>query len=143
VQSGGFCTHGSVLFPPWHRPFLALYEQILSGNAIAIANSYPASNRAVYQAAAQAFRMPYWDWSTQYTLPPVVNSPYILINTRTGSTVLVNPLFQFEFPTGTASLFPNDIVGAARPRVVVGADVSADLQGEDGPDARQQRQQPA
>jgi tyrosinase len=23
---GGYCTHGSVLFPTWHRPYLALYE---------------------------------------------------------------------------------------------------------------------
>lgn len=24
--SGGFCMHNSVLFPLWHRPYLALYE---------------------------------------------------------------------------------------------------------------------
>ena len=23
---GGYCTHGSVLFPTWHRPYLALFE---------------------------------------------------------------------------------------------------------------------
>jgi tyrosinase len=23
---GGFCTHSSILFLPWHRPYLALYE---------------------------------------------------------------------------------------------------------------------
>jgi tyrosinase len=114
VESSGYCTHGSVLFPTWHRPYLALFEQILSGNAIAIANSYPASNRAMYQAAAQNFRMPYWDWSTIYTLPPVMNSPYILINTRTGSTVLVNPLFQYTFPSGSASRFPNDIISKVK-----------------------------
>lgn len=22
----GFCTHQSILFPPWHRPYLALFE---------------------------------------------------------------------------------------------------------------------
>lgn len=22
----GYCTHGSTLFPPWHRPYLALFE---------------------------------------------------------------------------------------------------------------------
>ena len=25
-QWGGYCTHGSVLFPTWHRPYVALYE---------------------------------------------------------------------------------------------------------------------
>ena len=22
----GYCTHASILFPTWHRPYLALYE---------------------------------------------------------------------------------------------------------------------
>lgn len=25
-QWGGYCTHGSVLFPTWHRPYVLLYE---------------------------------------------------------------------------------------------------------------------
>ena len=25
-RSGGYCTHGSVLFPTWHRPYIVLYE---------------------------------------------------------------------------------------------------------------------
>jgi tyrosinase len=23
---GGYCTHGSMLFPTWHRPYVALFE---------------------------------------------------------------------------------------------------------------------
>lgn len=26
AQWGGYCTHGSVLFPTWHRPYIMLYE---------------------------------------------------------------------------------------------------------------------
>ena len=26
AQSGGYCTHGTVLFPTWHRPYVALFE---------------------------------------------------------------------------------------------------------------------
>ena len=26
VRWRGYCTHGSVLFPTWHRPYVALYE---------------------------------------------------------------------------------------------------------------------
>lgn len=26
VQRTGYCTHASILFPTWHRPYLALYE---------------------------------------------------------------------------------------------------------------------
>jgi tyrosinase len=25
-QWGGYCEHGSVLFPTWHRPYVMLYE---------------------------------------------------------------------------------------------------------------------
>jgi len=25
-QWGGYCTHGSTLFPTWHRPYVMLYE---------------------------------------------------------------------------------------------------------------------
>jgi tyrosinase len=33
----GYCTHQSTLFPTWHRAYLALFEQALVGNAIAVA----------------------------------------------------------------------------------------------------------
>lgn len=26
VQKTGYCTHGSVLFPTWHRPYVVQYE---------------------------------------------------------------------------------------------------------------------
>jgi tyrosinase len=26
VGRGGYCTHGSYIFPTWHRPYIALYE---------------------------------------------------------------------------------------------------------------------
>ncbi len=26
TQWGGYCTHGSVLFPTWHRPYVMLFE---------------------------------------------------------------------------------------------------------------------
>ena len=25
-EAGGYCTHGNVLFPTWHRPYVSLYE---------------------------------------------------------------------------------------------------------------------
>jgi hypothetical protein len=30
-EFGGFCTHSSILFLTWHRPYLALFEVSLSG----------------------------------------------------------------------------------------------------------------
>jgi len=113
-QSGGFCTHASPLFPPWHRPYLALFEQIITSNARNIANSYPSSNRARYQAAATNLRMPYWDWSVNYGLPPVMNSPLIVVTTPSGAKTIVNPLFEYRFPSGTSSSFPQDAISKVK-----------------------------
>lgn len=29
-QGGSYCSHGTVLFPTWHRPYVALYEVSLT-----------------------------------------------------------------------------------------------------------------
>ena len=31
----GYCTHGSVLFPTWHRPYVLLYE-VCSTSSLAV-----------------------------------------------------------------------------------------------------------
>ena len=60
----GYCTHDSVLFPSWHRVYLALFEQQLVATAVSIANSWPTSGSAVtraqMQTAASTLRLPYW-----------------------------------------------------------------------------------
>ena len=70
--------HSSILFPIWHRPYLALHEvlnyfmnargvtdlffqQILSECAISMAARYPANLRVTYTAAAATLRLPFWD----------------------------------------------------------------------------------
>jgi tyrosinase len=37
---GGYCTHGSVLFPSWHRPYVALYEVGLISQSQSIPSQY-------------------------------------------------------------------------------------------------------
>ncbi|KAK2038005.1 Di-copper centre-containing protein [Colletotrichum somersetense] len=61
---GGFCTHSSILFLPWHRPYLALFEAELYKHVNAVAREFEESERRVdYVKAAKDFRMPYWDWA--------------------------------------------------------------------------------
>ncbi|GKT56388.1 tyrosinase precursor [Colletotrichum tofieldiae] len=61
---GGFCTHSSILFLTWHRPYLALFEAELYKHVNAVANEFEESERkADYVKAAKDFRMPYWDWA--------------------------------------------------------------------------------
>jgi tyrosinase len=104
----GYCTHGSTIFPTWHRPYLALYEQLLWNNTQTIAKQYPSSNRATYQAAADSFRIPYWDWASSATIPSALTSSSLTINTPTGSRTITNPLFRYVFrPTVGPPDFPS------------------------------------
>lgn len=93
----GYCPHGSVLFPVWHRPYLALFEQTLWNSAQKIASTYPDSQRARYEAAASTFRMPYWDWASNATMPDTFNQPTISINTPSGAQSVSNPLYSYTF----------------------------------------------
>ena len=120
----GYCTHSSILFPSWHRPYVALFEvcdtsldplrytanklqQILWTNAQQIAQTYPDSQRSQYQAAATTFRIPYWDWALNATMPDPVNDPMVNINTPKGQQNIVNPLYNYTFhPQPSASGFP-------------------------------------
>ncbi|KAF9878953.1 hypothetical protein CkaCkLH20_03853 [Colletotrichum karsti] len=60
----GFCTHSSILFLTWHRPYLAIFETELYKHVNFIANAYAEDERREdYLRAAKSFRLPYWDWA--------------------------------------------------------------------------------
>lgn len=81
-------------------------QQILAGHCKTIATTYPVSVRAQYIAACNNFRVPYWDWASNATIPDIVNSPTVTINTPLGSQTLDNPLFTYKFPALNPSYFP-------------------------------------
>jgi tyrosinase len=97
-QWGGYCTHGSVLFPTWHRPYVALYEQVLQQHALEIANTYQVDKQR-WVTAAKNLRAPYWDWATNTTPPPeVISLATVNIVTPDGQTTAVaNPLIGYTF----------------------------------------------
>jgi len=68
---GGYCHHGDVLFPTWHRPYVLLFEKAIIQNAIDFVNSQgslsPADKEAALKLASQ-LRLPFIDWATQYTM---------------------------------------------------------------------------
>jgi tyrosinase len=97
-QWGGYCTHGSVLFPTWHRPYVMLYEQILQNQAQQIAASYTVDTDAWKQAALD-LRQPFWDWAAN-AVPPdqVIAQQQVTITISDGSTSQVdNPWYQYTF----------------------------------------------
>lgn len=99
----GYCPHDSVLFPAWHRTYMALYEQEFLNVANQIASSYPAgSQRDAMMAAAQTMRIPYWDWAANpqagaHVMPTVMSSPQVTINGPNGQETISNPLYSFKF----------------------------------------------
>jgi len=109
---GGYCTHVSNLFLPWHRPYLLLIEQELYNNVQAAVNTFPAGSaaRAKYQAAATNFRMPYWDWAAvppagAIPYPTLVSAGYVTVTTPSGQQSILNPLYRYDFNPLVASDF--------------------------------------
>ncbi|GAM89119.1 hypothetical protein ANO11243_071540 [Dothideomycetidae sp. 11243] len=105
----GYCTHGSILFPTWHRPYMALFEQIVWEKAQYIATLYPASQQDTYVAAAETLRIPFWDWTMQVGFPQIVNTTTLTINTPTGQQTIANPLYSYTIPdtSGMPNITPN------------------------------------
>ncbi|KAF2259352.1 Di-copper centre-containing protein [Lojkania enalia] len=100
---GGYCTHSSILFLTWHRPYLAVYEQALYASVQDVASSFQEPLRSRYVAAAKDFRMPYWDWATRINrstsaFPTAISSSTATIIDVDGATKEIdNPLYSFRF----------------------------------------------
>ncbi|KAK3341574.1 hypothetical protein B0T25DRAFT_510773 [Lasiosphaeria hispida] len=111
-EGTGYCTHSSILFPTWHRPYLVLYEQVLYSIIQTIATWWPeGEQRDRYQTAATRFRIPYWDWaatppSGESVLPlSVGGSPYVDVDGPSGVQRIANPLFSYTFKPLNATAF--------------------------------------
>ncbi|KAK8126358.1 uncharacterized protein PG998_002117 [Apiospora kogelbergensis] len=109
----GYCPHVSVLFPTWHRPYLAYFEQVMYNIVQYIASLYPAGPQRIrFQQAALTFRMPYWDWAAtppynQSVLPLSVGGDSdITADGPSGVQQIANPLFTFTFKPLDRSVFP-------------------------------------
>lgn len=118
-QGGGYCPHASSLFPTWHRPYLALFEQIVYDIAQEVAATKFKGNSEYAQAAA-TLRLPYWDWAASAPLgKPVLpltisGSPWIQINKPNGNEVISNPLFRYHFRTLDQNQIPDPPVCACK-----------------------------
>ncbi|KAI9720620.1 MAG: hypothetical protein M1812_002800 [Candelaria pacifica] len=110
----GYCTHNSILFPTWHRPYVALFEQVLWNTMQNISNEFPSGpDHDRYTAAAADFRVPYWDWAkappTDWgTLPWSVGGPTTVdVVTPTGNKTINNPLYTYKFHELKSNDFPD------------------------------------
>ncbi|TQV94505.1 tyrosinase precursor [Cordyceps javanica] len=98
----GYSPHAEALFLIWHRPFVALFEQVIVKEAKALAAAYPEELRLTYLKAAENLCMPYWDWALHQRLPQVVVSEKIEIKVPTkdgmSTEMIANPLYTYKFP---------------------------------------------
>lgn len=79
---GGYCNHGNVLFPTWHRIYLVRLEQALQSIA-----------------GCSEVMLPYWDEtdeeSLQYGIPHILTDENYTYGNK---TVIPNPLKSYVFP---------------------------------------------
>ncbi|KAK7533041.1 uncharacterized protein J3D65DRAFT_558533 [Phyllosticta citribraziliensis] len=114
----GYCVHSSNIFMTWHRPYAALYEQLLWGHVQDVANALPESpDKAAWVQAAKTFRAPYLDWALlppegETNIPDFIVSPKINVTLPNGTQVIDNPLYQYRFHP----LNPSDLADPSEPQ---------------------------
>lgn len=105
----GYCPHDSVLFPAWHRSYMALYEQEFIGFAYEAANSYPDDSRDAMLEAASTIRFPYWDWAATPdsgdVMPTFLSSAQVTYQGPSGQETVNNPLYTFAVPDPSAMYY--------------------------------------
>ena len=88
-------------FPTWHRPYVALYEQLLASYFPTIINTYNQQNPTIgaqLAASSQLWRLPYWDWADDYHIPQEWSLDTIQIRLTDGTVGSVqNPFYQYTF----------------------------------------------
>ncbi|PPJ56238.1 hypothetical protein CBER1_06384 [Cercospora berteroae] len=101
----GYCFHDSILFPGWHRAYMALFEQEFLKIARAVAQEYPASSRQRFVNAANDLRFPYFDWAARppsgsRALPDEITTSSVTVQGPRGQQSFRNPLYGYVFLNG-------------------------------------------
>ncbi|EGX45615.1 hypothetical protein AOL_s00169g221 [Orbilia oligospora ATCC 24927] len=115
----GYCTHADVLFLPWHRPYLSLFEQSLWSSAAAVVEEIRQSGNTQlhkkYNDVLPSIRLPYWDWAADASVPREVGEmPTIQVETQRGMQTIPNPLYTYRFQTNLAEFSAVQPFGSMR-----------------------------
>ncbi|KAK6337080.1 hypothetical protein TWF718_009866 [Orbilia javanica] len=111
--TGGYCTHNSILFPTWHRPYMLLFERLIFEHMLKwIENSdLDVEMQGRLKDVVKTWRLPYWDESKEhaggtYKFPDIATMPFIPVpfeHLLQGPGYLgqvPNPMFKFSLPDG-------------------------------------------
>ncbi|KAI1474550.1 Di-copper centre-containing protein [Daldinia eschscholtzii] len=114
TEKEGYCTHNSILFCTWHRPYLLLFEQVIFEHMKEEINKYPEEDKPALKEAARTWRFPYWDWALKkpidgeerrdYNVPLAILNKTVHIR-QPANELLVpyeNALYQFTMPNRIA-----------------------------------------
>ncbi|EER39225.1 tyrosinase [Histoplasma capsulatum var. duboisii H88] len=124
----GYCTHSTVLFPSWHRPYVVLYEQLIQEIiATEILPKIPQNDKDYdkYKTATETFRIPFWDWAApppesqqeiiNKWLPPTSQEKKVPNLVPGFPQVIDNPLYQYVLkPQGGKATFGDFGVGTLK-----------------------------
>ncbi|KAL4916116.1 hypothetical protein BDW62DRAFT_212143 [Aspergillus aurantiobrunneus] len=104
-RDGFYCTHGVFTFPPWHRPYMLLYEQVLYNIMVdeLIPNIADAAAKTYWASAAQRWRLPFWDWAIpqsdtgKFGVPQIIELEELSILKLGGRAreSVKNPLYKY------------------------------------------------
>ncbi|KAJ5628581.1 hypothetical protein N7490_010809 [Penicillium lividum] len=116
ISPYGYCTHGMLMFPTWHRVYIGMFEQAVANKVREIAESFgDDEGRLSYLSAADRFRLPYWDptlprnegtdnngtFSEEiWGFPLIFRQRKVWVKRPHGkmATQIHNPLFSFALP---------------------------------------------
>ncbi|KAF2165127.1 hypothetical protein M409DRAFT_67411 [Zasmidium cellare ATCC 36951] len=108
-DADGYCCHDSVLFPAWHRAYMALYEQEFLKIACELAGEYTGTKRQTMVDACSTMRFPYWDWAAKAesgdVFPAFLSSPQIVVDLPAGQQTIDNPLYTYKLPDPSAMYY--------------------------------------
>lgn len=86
---GGYCNHGNVLFPTWHRVYVLKVEEAL-------------------QSIVPEVTLPYWDESDLYTLKHGIPAALTQEKFELDGKQIDNPLRSFILPAALSDFLPGD-----------------------------------
>jgi tyrosinase len=89
VYWGGYCNHGNVLFPTWHRVYVFKLEEAL-------------------QSIVPDVTMPYWDETSEDSLNHGIPSILTQEKFELDGELIDNPLRSFVLPEALSDYLPRD-----------------------------------
>ncbi|RFN51310.1 di-copper centre-containing protein [Fusarium flagelliforme] len=113
TKQSGYCTHNSILFTTWHRPYMLLWEQVIYELMKVEAEKFTdKKERKELLEAAKSWRFPYWDWAAKkpdsnntsakrdYNVPLVIQTKKVSVRLPSGVGFgeVENAFYQFTMP---------------------------------------------